>query len=170
MPAELKGNRMPRLSTIAIDSRGLAPLHWSAAWVQRRLVEAYSVERRLPSLRQRMVAGAWPPIMVEFSDIVGRADEAREHVWQSWECSNVGVSAADIQRMEAAHDWLRVFLASYPVERECLSRWATAIAYQKSLRRLVLQRCWSRTTFYRHVSAGAHVIALELQRQEQPIS
>ena len=62
-----------RLSTIAIDSQGLAPPQWSAAWVQRRLIEAYSVERRLPHARRRLlIASAWPPMATEFSDIVGR--------------------------------------------------------------------------------------------------
>lgn len=160
---------MPRLSTIAIDSQGQAPPQWSARWVQQRLVEAYSVERRLPRENRRLVAGAWPPMMVEWADVIGRAEDVRQQVWQSWENSNVAVSAEDISRMDTAHDWLRLILASYPVERECLSRWAAARAYGGSLRRLLLQRRWSRSTFYRQVAAGAHVIALELERRGQPV-
>jgi hypothetical protein len=161
---------MPRLmSTIAIDSRGSAPPQWSGSWVQRRLVEAYAVERRLPRANRRSVARAWPPMVVEWSDILGRADAVREQIWQSWEYSNVGVSAEDISRMDTAHDWLLI-LAAYPVERFCLSHWAAAIAYSRSLRRLLLKRGWSRTTFYRHVGAGAHIIALELERRKIPTS
>lgn len=161
---------MPRLSTIAIDSRGLAPPQWSGAWVQRRLIEAYSVERRLPRSRRRSIASAWPGMVVEFVDLVGRADSAREQVWQSWEQSNIAASAEDISRMEAAHDWLRVILAPYPEERLCLMQWATAVAYQRSLRRLLLERRWSRSTFYRYATAGAHIIALELNRESQPVT
>jgi hypothetical protein len=160
---------MPRLSTISIDSQGLAPPQWSGSWVQRRLIEAYSVERRLPRSRRRTIASSWPGMVVEFVDLIGRADVAREQVFQSWEYSGVGVSAADLSRMEQAHDWLREILASYPEERLCLMQWATAIAYRRSLRRLLLQRRWSRSTFYRMVGAGAHVIAVELQRRKLPV-
>jgi hypothetical protein len=159
-----------RLTTIAIDSDpGLPPVQWSAEWVQRRLIEAYSVERRLPQSRRRATGSAWPPMAVEWADIVGRADEVRQQVLQSWEFSNVGVSAADITRMEEAHDWLRIILFPYPQERLCLAHWAAAIAYRRSLRRLLLQRKWSRSSFYRYVSAGAHVVALELDHQGQPV-
>jgi hypothetical protein len=162
---------MPRLSTITIDaSRSGAPAAWSADWVQARLIEAYSIERRLPHLRRRAVANAWPSMVVEFSDIIGRADEARAQVLQSWEYAGSGVTAGDIGRMEQAHDWMRVILAPHPEERLCLSQWATAVAYGRSLRRLLAKRRWARSTFYRHVSAGAHVIALELIRQHQPVA
>jgi hypothetical protein len=159
-----------RLSTITIDSQPVAvPAQWSGSWVQRRLVEAYSVERRLPETRRRLlIASAWPSMAVEFSDVVGRADEARQQVFQSWEYAKLGVSAQDIARMETAHDWL-VILAPYPEERRCLAQWAAAVAYRRSLRRLLLQRRWSRTTFWRRVTAGAHVIAMELERQGQPV-
>jgi hypothetical protein len=161
---------MPRLSSIAIDTRGLAPPQWSGAWVQRRLIEAYSVERRLPESRRRLlIASAWPTTVIEFSDIVGRADSAREQVFQAWEYTRFGVSAQDISRMEQAHDWLRLILAPYAEERACLSRWAAAVAYRRSVSRLLMQQRWSKPTFYRRVTAGAHVIALELIRQGQPV-
>jgi hypothetical protein len=166
-----RGCRMGRLSTIAIDSgQAVVPAQWSAAWVQHRLIDAYSVERRLPHTRRRLlIASAWPNPMVEFADLLGRADQAREQVLQSWEYSRLGVSAVDVSQMEEAHDWLRVILGPYPAERLCLSQWATAIAYRRSVRRLLTQRQWSRTTFYRYVAAGAFFIAFELQRQGQPV-
>jgi hypothetical protein len=161
---------MARQSTIGIDAdRAIAPSQWSANWVQQRLIEAYATERRLPHLRHRAIANAWPSTIIEFSDIVGRATEAREQVLHSWEYAGSGVTAADLTRMEDAHNWLLIILAPYPEERLCLSQWATAIAYGRSLRRLLTKRHWSRSTFYRFVSAGAHVIALELQRQGKPV-
>lgn len=159
-----------RLTTIEIDAQAeLAPAQWTAEWVQRRLIEAYSVERRLPLSRRRTIANAWPSMVVEFADVVGRADDAREQVLQAWEYANVGVSTEDVSRMEEAQDWLRVILAPFPEERLCLSQWATAIAYRRSLRRLLAKRRWSRSSFYRYVTAGAHVVALELQRQGEPV-
>jgi hypothetical protein len=161
---------MPRTTTIAIDtSEAIAPSEWSVEWVQHRLIFAYSVERRLPQSRHRPIASAWPVMKVEFSDIVGRADDARDKVFQSWEYAGLGVSAEDITRMEQAHDWLRIILAPHPLERQCLSQWAAAVAYRLSLRQLLARRRWARSTFYRHVGAGAHVIALELKRQGRPV-
>jgi hypothetical protein len=162
---------MSRLSRIAVDNAELAiaPAQWSGDWVQHRLIEAYSVERRLPQSRRRTAGSAWPPMVVEWADVIGRADEVRQTVLQSWEFSNVGVSAADITNMEEAHDWLRIILSPYPQERLCLAHWAAAIAYHRSVRELLRQRRWSRTTFYRMVGAGAHVIALDLIRQGQPV-
>jgi hypothetical protein len=162
---------MARLSTIAIDSSSEAPpAQWSGSWVQRRLIEAYSVERRLPQARRRLlIASAWPAMTVEFADIVGRADDDRKERFQAWEYAKLGVSAQDISRMEAAHDWLRVILAPYPEERVCLAQWAAAVAYHRSLRRLLLKRQWSRSTFYRYVTAGAHVIACKLAQQRLPV-
>jgi hypothetical protein len=157
-----------RLSTIAIDaSRAVVPAAWSAEWVQQRLIEAYAIERRLPVARRRMVGSAWPPMATEFADIVGRADY-REERFQAWEHVPLGVSAQDISHMEQAHDWLMI-LAPYPVERVCLAQWAAAIAYRRSLRRMLERRRWSRSSFYRYVTAGAQVIALELTRQGQPV-
>jgi hypothetical protein len=98
--------------------------------VQRRLIEAYSVERRLPQAQRRLlIASAWPSMAVEFSDIVGRADDDRKDRFHSWEFTRLGVSAADISRMEQAHDWLRI-LKPYPEERLCLAQWAAAVAYR----------------------------------------
>lgn len=162
---------MQRLNTIAVDSTAAAvPAQWSSSWVQRRLVEAYAVERRLPPARRRLlVASAWPAMQVEFQDVVGRADEARQEVFQSWEYARLSVSAKDISRMEEAHDWLLVILAPYPQERLCLAQWAAAVAYHRSLRRLLLKRQWSRSTFYRYVTAGAHVIACKLIQHGRPV-
>lgn len=161
---------MLRLSTIASDNRGQAPPRWSGSWVQRRLIEAYSVERRLPQSRRHLViASAWPPMATEWSDIVGRADDDRKERFQAWEYARLGVSAADISRMEQAHDWLRVALSGFPEERLCLGQWAAAVVYHRSLRRLLLKRQWSRSTFYRYVSAGAHIIACKLAQQKLPV-
>ena len=164
---------MPRLTTIAIDAdrSADAPVEWSGEWVQERLVHAYSVERRLPHLRRRPVASVWPKTTVEFSDIIGRADDDRNERFNAWEyAGRLGVSAADISHMEEAHDWLLVILAPYPEERLCLGQWAACVANRLSLRRLLAKRRWPRTTFYRYVTCGAHIIALELQRRGEPVS
>jgi hypothetical protein len=139
-----KNESMPRSPSPSTVSRR-SPDRWSGSWVQYRLIEAYSVERRLPQLRQRAAAGAWPATVVEWEDLIGRADSARQQVLQSWEYSNAGVSAAELSRMEEAHNWLRIILAPYPTERLCLAHWATAILSQKPP--AVETAPWSRSTF-----------------------
>lgn len=159
-----------RLTTIAIDSQaGQAPAQWTAAWVQRRLVEAYAIERRLPQPRRPTAGSSWPPTAVEFQDLIGRADEARSQVLQSWESVRGGVSSDQVSKMEQAHEWLRTILAQYPHERLCLASWAMAIAYRRSVRRIMLQRRWSRSSYYRYVTAGAYIVAVELQREKLPV-
>jgi hypothetical protein len=159
-----------RLSTISIDSQALAPPQWSAEWVMRRLVEAYAIERRLPLARRHMVVSAWPRTVTEFADVVGRADDDRKARFAAWEyAGELGVSANAITRQEEAHDWLAIILGPYPEERLCLMQWAAATAYRRSVRRMLMKRGWSRSTFLRRVTAGAHVIAVELSRQGIPV-
>ncbi len=47
----------------------------------------------------------------------------------------------------------------HPVEARCLLAWGFCVAYGKPLRRLMRQRGWSRSTFYRSVKSGAERIA-----------
>lgn len=159
---------MPRLSTIAVDSEAPVPAQWSAAWVQRRLVEAYMVERRMPRTR-RPTTNSWPAMQTEWEDLVGRAEEARHEVLDSWELLRCGVSAEEVSKMDAAQDWLSL-LKAYPEERMCLARWAAAIAYGVNLSQMLMERGWARTSFYRKVTAGSYIIALELERQGEPVS
>jgi hypothetical protein len=160
-----------RLTAIAIDSElGPAPAQWSADWVMRRLVEAYAVERRLPVARRSMIPSTWPRTVTEFADVVGRADDDRKQRFAAWEYAGLNVSARDITRQEEAHDWLRIILFPYPEERLCLSQWAAASVYRRSVRRMLLKRGWSRSTFLRRVAAGAHLIAVELTRQGIPVA
>jgi hypothetical protein len=158
------------LTAIALDSRvATVPPQWSAAWIMRRVAEAYATERRLPLARRHMIGSAWPQTATEFSDVVGRADDDRRERFAAWEYAALNVSAQDITRQEEAYDWLLIILAPYPEERLCLAQWAAAKAYRRSLRRTLLKRGWSRSTFLRRVTAGAHVIALELTRQGIPV-
>jgi len=161
---------MTRRAAIEIDlGIGQAPSHWTAAWVQQRVVEAYTIERKLPGARKFTSGSAWPTINYEFADVVGWID-ARERVFDDWAKSSGGAMAHEVTRMDEAHSWLRVYLANYEVERLCLSAWATAVAYHRPLRSLLLRKRWSRTTFYRRVGAGAHIIAVTLDAKGEPVT
>lgn len=49
---------------------------WDRGAVEERVIEAADVLRRLPEERVRGFFNTWPDMMVEFSDMVKRADEA----------------------------------------------------------------------------------------------
>jgi len=160
---------MSRRASIEIDlGIGEAPTRWNAAWVQARVVEAYTIERKLPGARKVVTGTAWPNVNYTFADKVGWPD-ARERVLDEWMRAG-SAFAAEISRMDEAHEWLRIHLAQYEVERLCLAAWATSMAYHRSLSGLLRKRGWSRTTFYRRVTAGAHVIALALDAKGEPVT
>ena len=162
---------MTRRAAIEIDlGIGTAPECWNAAWVQARVVEAYTIERKLPGHRKIVTGTAWPTVNYEFADKVHWTD-ARERVLDDWARTSGGVYAADVARMDQAHEWMRIYLvAPYEAERLCLSSWATALAYHRSVRGLLRTRGWSPSTFYRRVTAGAHIIALALDAKGEPVS
>jgi Domain of unknown function (DUF6362) len=116
--------------------------------VQQRLREAFAVELRLPdSDRPRGLASVWPASPVhEFRDMVNWPD-VRERVWQSWARAKGGVFPHEISRMEEAQGWLSLVEEG---ERRCLAAWAArGIPVHKVLR----QRGWAPTTFYRKLDA-----------------
>ena len=151
---------MTRIATIDIDTDTEPPAMWCDEWVRHRLVESYRIEQRLPG-GNRTGTSIWPPISYEFADVVGW-DDARERVMDQWSHIRGGVFAVELTRMEQAHEWLRIRLAAYPAERTCLAHWATAIAYNHSLRALLFRRRWSRSTFYRRVEEGSRIITASL--------
>ena len=163
---------MTRRASIEIDlaSSGDLPAHWTPAWVQCRMVEAYQVERRLPGVAKFFTGGTWPAVKYEFADMVAQGEVASERVLTAWEHQRGDVTAHELTRMDEAQEWLRVHLGTHEVERLCLSHWATAVAYHRSLRRLLMVRRWSRTTFYRRVGAGAFIIADRLKANQVPVT
>ena len=161
---------MARRAAIEIDlGIGEAPTRWNAAWVQARVVEAYSIERKLPGVRKIVTGTAWPTVNYTFADKVGWPD-ARERVLDEWMRSAGGAFAHEITRMDEAHEWLRVYLAKHEVERVCLSAWGATQAYHRSLSALLRKRDWPRRTFYRYRDTGAHIIAMALEAKGEPVT
>ena len=64
------------------------PSAWTADWVKHRMVEAFTIERRIPDKRvgPAIVKGAWAKIATtdSFADRVHQGELAREHVWDKW--------------------------------------------------------------------------------------
>ena len=137
----------------------MTPAQWTPRLVQQRLREAFAVEQRLPdSGRPRGLVSFWPAAPVHsFTEILHWTD-ARERVWQSWARSKGGVHAFEISRKEEAQGWL---LLVEDGERRCLGVWALAAARGIPVRKVLRQRGWSKSTFYRKVDRGAvHIAAI----------
>ena len=141
----------------------MTPAQWTPRLVQQRLREAFAVELRLPdSERPRGLTSVWPASPVhEFRDMVNWPD-VRERVWQSWARAKGGVFPHEVSRMEEAQGWLLLIEEG---ERRCLAVWALAAARGIPVRKVLRQRGWSRTTFYRKVDGGsAHIAAILSER------
>ena len=137
----------------------MIPAQWTPRLVQQRLREAFAVELRLPDAnRPRGLTSVWPAAaLYEFHDVLHWPD-ARERVWQSWSRAKAAYPF-EISRMEEALGWLPLIEEG---ERRCLAAWALATARGIPVRRLLRQRGWSPSTFYRKVDGGAAQIAATL--------
>jgi len=153
---------MSRIATVDMDVPQDPPPAWTPDWVCTRLVEAYRIEARLPGHVRKKLVAPWPAHSYEFSDVVGW-DDARERVLDKWAHIRGGVYASELSRMDQAQEWLRVQLRHYAGERMCLSGWAACIAYNHSLRALMVRKRWSRSSFYRRVDTGSIIIAKALR-------
>ena len=160
-----------RTATIDMDAPQDPPPAWNGDWVCVRLVEAYRIEARLPGVARYFSNGsAWPSTIYEFADVVAQGETASARILDEWENNRGGVTAHQLTRKDEAQDWLLRYLASHEVERMCLAHWATSMAYHRSLQSLLRKRRWSRSTFYRRVSAGASIIAGKLREDQVPIT
>jgi hypothetical protein len=139
-----------------------APATWTASHVRDRLVEAFTVERKLPGQHFIAVASSWPATPVhEFHEICGW-DDARERVWQSWENAS-GAFPWEVSRMDQAFDWLRYLPEG---ERRCLTAWVAAKVRGVPVRKVLRKHGgWSAATFYRQINRGALRIAERLNQQ-----
>ena len=135
----------------------MTPAQWTPQSGSAKTARSVLVELRLPdSDRPRGLASVWPASPVhEFRDMVNWPD-VRERVWQSWAKAKGGVFPHEISRMEEAQGWLSLVEEG---ERRVLAVWALAAARGIPLRKLLRQRGWAPTTFYRKLDGGAARIA-----------
>ena len=151
------------LRTLAGTGELERPRTWTGEWVKHRMVEAFTIERRIPDKRvgPAIVKGAWATIDTTdtFADSVYQGELARENVWDKWARAG-GALPYEVSRMEEALSWPGQVLANgHAVEGKVLLAWAFCVAYGKPLRRMLRKRGWSRSTFYRCVDSGSKRIA-----------
>ena len=145
------------------------PRTWTAEWVKHRMVEAFTIERRIPDKRvgPAIVKGAWATIDTtdSFSDRVYQGELARENVWEAWARAG-GALPHEVSRMEEALSWPGQVLSNgHATEGKVLLTWSFCIAYGRPLSRMMRQRGWSRTTFYKAVDTGSGRIADHLNKR-----
>ena len=79
------------------------PRTWTADWVKHRMVEAFTIERRIPDKRvgPAIVKSAWTkiPTTDTFAERVDQGELARENVWQAWTRAG-GALPYELSRME----------------------------------------------------------------------
>ena len=142
------------------------PSAWNADWVKHRMVEAFTIERRIPDKRvgPAIVKGAWTKITTTdtFAERVDQGELARENVWEKWARAG-GALPYEVSRMEEALTWPGVVLSNgHAAEAKALLAWAFCVGYGRPLRQLMRKRGWSRSTFYRAVDSGSARIANHL--------
>ena len=147
------------------------PCTWTAEWVKHRMVEAFTIERRIPDKRvgPAMLRNTWKVATLDsFADVVAQGEAPREAVWEKW-AREGGAASVEISRMEEALGWPGAILANgggCTVEARCLLAWAFHAARGRSLGRLMRQRGWSRSSFYRAIDVGSTRIAERLNAKE----
>jgi asparagine synthetase B (glutamine-hydrolysing) len=149
---------MPNLDQPYLAS---SPAIWTGDKVRQRLVEAFSIERRMPSQARVALASSWPATPLHSFTEMLFWEDARKRIWDSWSKAK-GVYPYEVSRMEEALGWLSWLEEG---ERRCLAAWALASARGLSLRTMLEKRQWSRTTFYRRIEQGARRIADRLNQQ-----
>jgi hypothetical protein len=150
---------MPELDQITAR----APATWTGELVKLRMLEAFTIEQKLPADRHfiKKVTTAWPAQpLTEFHEMVGWDEgETRLRNWQSWENAK-GAFSYEISRMEEAFGWLR-WLSQ--IECDYLTAWALG-KIKGTPRRKILRKhgAWTKTTFYRTIDNAVQLIATRL--------
>ena len=92
------------LRTLAGTGELEKPRTWTADWVKHRMVEAFTIERRIPDKRvgPAMVRNTWKLDTTDtFAERVGQGELARENVWEAWARAG-GALPHEVSRMEEA--------------------------------------------------------------------
>ena len=109
------------------------PSAWNADWVKHRMVEAFTIERRIPDKRvgPAIVKSAWAKIDTTdtFADRVHQGELARENVWEAWARAG-GALPYEVSRMEEALSWPGQVLSNgHAAEGKALLAWAFCVGY-----------------------------------------
>ncbi len=150
------------------------PPAWTPDHVGHRLVEAMRTLDSLPRVKgPRQAGNHWPLHRVEWADQLAQAElpeaERRERADRRSQLA-LRPSGRDIDRMDAALDWLRELRAADPGLALVTSLWALRAARRRSLRALCRDRGWAPATFYKLRARALVHLAAALNGRAVPVS
>ncbi|HUB65775.1 MAG TPA: hypothetical protein VL996_15230 [Methylocella sp.] len=157
---------------IATDRETLPPL-WTAELAGKRLVQAFATLDRLPRLRgPREPGGHWPRTLTEWADRLAQAEleeserKARERTYNR---TVIRPSAIEIQRMEAAFEWLRELRDIDSGMALVTTLWALRSARRRSIKKLCEEKQWAPHTFFRKRAKALETLAQTLNARGVPV-
>jgi hypothetical protein len=165
-------NRAPSEAPLAARRETL-PDVWDAELVGKRLVQAFATLDRLPRLRgPREPGGHWPRTVTEWADQLAQAElaeserRAREHVSNR---TVIRPSAVEIQRMDAAFEWLRELRDVDSGMALVTTLWALRSARGRSIKKLCTEKQWAPHTFFRKRAKALACVAQMLNARGKPV-
>ena len=154
------------------DRETLPPL-WGAELVGKRLVQAFVTLDRLPRLRgPREPGGHWPRTVTEWADQLAQAElEESERRARQWASNRTVIrpTAIEIQRMEAAFEWLRELRSHDSGMALVTILWALRAARGRSIKALCAEKQWAPHTFFRKRAKALAIVAQALNARGVPV-
>ena len=154
-------------SNVFTDPGALArPEQWTAEWVRHRLVDALTIERKIPDKRVgvAVIKAAWKLDPVDgFAGGEPCGEAPGRQVWHEW-ARLAGATATAISRLEEALSWLGQIAVgrAHRADAVRLLAWAYCVAHNRPLEALLQRRGWTRAAFYRSADRAAERIAARL--------
>jgi hypothetical protein len=149
------------------------PLVWEADHVGKRLVQAFVTLDRLPRLRgPRAPGGHWPGTVTEWADQLAQAELEESERRARAQMSNRTVirpTALEIQRMDAAFEWLRELRDVDTGMALVTSLWALRSARGRSIKKLCAEKQWAPHTFFRKRAKALETMAQILNARAAPV-
>lgn len=165
---ELESLRVNSLERPYLEQNEPIPELWTPDHLSRRLVEAFTVLRRLPRVKgPRTPGNHGPAYMHDWADRLAQVEDPeilKEHqAEQNRDRSQP--SALDIQHMEMCNEFLRSFRDQDELGALVLARWALASAFGQSVARKAKEMGMAKSSFYARRESGLKACAAMLNRR-----
>ena len=150
------------------------PPVWTPEHVALRLVEAFRTLDRMPRVATpRQTGNHWPLHRLEWADQLAQAElpeaERREREARRNSLAQ-RPSGREIDRMDAALEWLRELRQHDPGVALVTSLWALRTARRRSVRALCREKGWAPATLYKLRGRALDHLAAALNGRGVPVS
>jgi hypothetical protein len=166
--AKAASSDIPRLI-----NRETLPLLWEADHVGKSLVQAFATLDRLPRLRgPREPGGHWPRTLTEWADRLAQAEleeSERRECERAYNRTVIRPTAVEIQRMDAALEWLRELHDLDSGMARVTTLWALRSARGRSIKKLCAEKHWAPHTFFRKRAKALETLAQILNARGVPV-